>query len=78
LRLDGYDDIGDHYAVTLRLWRERMMAKADVVLGLGYSRKFLRMFEFYFAYCEAGFAHRWGCTRSIQLTHSLEPPDFDP
>jgi len=58
LRLAGYDDIGEHYAVTLRLWRERMMARADTVLGLGYSRKFLRMFEFYFAYCEAGFAHR--------------------
>ena len=28
------------------------------MLKLGYSRKFLRMFEFYFAYCEAGFAHK--------------------
>ena len=45
--------------MTLRLWRDRMMARADVVLGLGYSRKFLRMFEFYFAYCEAGFANRY-------------------
>ena len=29
-----------------------MMARAETVLALGYSRKFLRMFEFYFAYCE--------------------------
>ncbi|EEH51902.1 uncharacterized protein MICPUCDRAFT_23078, partial [Micromonas pusilla CCMP1545] len=52
----AYDDIGTHYAVTLRLWRERMMARKDDILAMGYSRKFLRMFEFYFAYCEAGFA----------------------
>ena len=66
LRLAGYDDIGEHYAVTLRLWRERMMARAETVLGLGYSRKFLRMFEFYFAYCEAGFAHR--LIHDLQMT----------
>ena len=66
LRLASYDDIGEHYAVTLRLWRERMMARAETVLGLGYSRKFLRMFEFYFAYCEAGFAHR--LIHDLQMT----------
>ena len=37
LRLASYDDIGEHYAVTLRLWRERMMARAETVLGLGYG-----------------------------------------
>ena len=66
LRLASYDDIGEHYAVTLRLWRERMMARAETVLGLGYSSKFLRMFEFYFAYCEAGFAHR--LIHDLQMT----------
>ena len=66
LRLASYDDIGEHYAVTLRLWRERMMARAETVLGLGYSRKFLRMFEFYFAYCESGFAHR--LIHDLQMT----------
>lgn len=58
LELTSYDDIGLHYAVTLRLWRDRMMARAGRILGMGYSRKFLRMFEFYFAYCEAAFANK--------------------
>ena len=58
LVLEGYDDIGLHYAVTLRLWRERMMHHAQRILSMGYSRKFLRMFEFYFAYCEAAFANK--------------------
>jgi len=62
----AYDDIGTHYAVTLRLWRERMMARKDDILAMGYSRKFLRMFEFYFAYCEAGFAR--GLIHDLQTT----------
>ena len=67
LALRSYDDIGEHYAVTLRLWRERMMARRDVITGeLGYSEKFLRMFEFYFAYCEAGFAR--GLINDLQMT----------
>ena len=56
--MSSYDDIGLHYAVTLRLWRERMMHHADKILGMGYTRRFLRMFEFYFAYCEAAFANK--------------------
>ena len=53
--------------MTLRLWRERMMARRDVIVGeLGYSEKFLRMFEFYFAYCEAGFAR--GLINDLQMT----------
>ena len=46
---------------------ERMMARRATVTGeLGYSEKFLRMFEFYFAYCEAGFAH--GLINDLQMT----------
>jgi predicted NAD/FAD-binding protein/cyclopropane fatty-acyl-phospholipid synthase-like methyltransferase len=67
LSLRSFDDIGEHYAVTLRLWRERMMARRDVIVGeLGYSEKFVRMFEFYFAYCEAGFAR--GLINDLQMT----------
>jgi cyclopropane fatty-acyl-phospholipid synthase-like methyltransferase len=67
LSLTSFDDIGEHYAVTLRLWRERMMARRDVIVGeLGYSEKFVRMFEFYFAYCEAGFAR--GLINDLQMT----------
>ena len=66
LSLDSFHDIGHHYAVTLRLWRVRMMNRRREVLGLGYSLKFLRMFEFYFAYCEAGFAR--GLINDLQMT----------
>ena len=47
--------IGPHYAHTLRLWREQFLANWDEVEALGFDETFRRMWEFYLAYCEAGF-----------------------
>ena len=47
--------IGRHYAHTLRLWRERFLANWVEVEALGFDDAFRRMWEFYLAYCEAGF-----------------------
>jgi len=58
LRLVHLDDIGADYAITLRRWRENLLANVHAVRGLGHSAEFIRMWEFYFAYCEAGFAER--------------------
>ena len=58
LRLAHLDDIGPHYATTLRLWRENLSRNAAAARDLGYSEELLRMWEFYFGYCEAGFAER--------------------
>ena len=38
------------------LWRERFEARADEVDALGFDATFRRMWDFYLAYCEAGFA----------------------
>jgi cyclopropane-fatty-acyl-phospholipid synthase len=58
LRLVHLDDIGPHYATTLGMWRENMMHNLAAVRALGYPDEFIRMWEFYFCYCEAGFAER--------------------
>ena len=55
LRLFDLEDIGPSYALTLRHWRQRFMAKLDQVRALGYPDRFICMWEFYFAYCEGGF-----------------------
>jgi len=47
--------MGQHYAHTLRLWRERFVANWEHVAELGFDDRFFRMWEFYLAYCEAGF-----------------------
>ena len=56
LRLFHLNDIGFHYATTLRRWHENMLANIGRVRALGYPKEFIRMWEFYFCYCEGGFA----------------------
>lgn len=59
LRLFHLEDITPHYARTLRTWRERFFSHIDAVRGMGYSEAFIRMWEFYLSYCEAGFEERY-------------------
>jgi cyclopropane-fatty-acyl-phospholipid synthase len=47
---------GQDYAHTLRLWRDAFLAQAPQVLKLGFDTRFMRIWEFYLAYCEAAFA----------------------
>ncbi len=58
LKLYDCEDIGPHYATTLRKWREHFLANIDAVRKLGYSEEFIKMWEFYLCYCEGGFAER--------------------
>jgi len=51
-------DIGRHYVLTLRHWREALDSRFDSARALGLGDRFLRMWRYYFAYCEAGFAER--------------------
>jgi cyclopropane-fatty-acyl-phospholipid synthase len=56
LRVTQGNEIGRHYEATLRTWRTRFMANLGAVHALGFDEHFVRMWEFYLAYCEAGFA----------------------
>ena len=59
LRLFHLEDITPHYAKTLACWREQFFDNIDDVKGLAYSEAFIRMWDYYFSYCEAGFAERY-------------------
>ena len=58
LKIFNLEDIGPHYATTLRCWRERFFANLSKVKALGYSESFIRMWEYYLCYCEGGFTER--------------------
>ena len=47
---------GNDYAETLRRWRERFLSERSRILQLGFDERFMRIWEFYLAYCEAAFA----------------------
>jgi cyclopropane-fatty-acyl-phospholipid synthase len=56
LRVEGDFAFGADYAETLRRWRQAFRARLPEVRALGYDERFLRIWDFYLAYCEAGFA----------------------
>ena len=58
MRLYHLEDIGPHYATTLRKWRENIIANLTQIKALGYSETFLRMWDYYLCYCEGGFMER--------------------
>ncbi len=57
---------GPDYGRTLCAWRTQFHARADAVRALGFDERFMRMWEFYFAYCMAGFSS--GSTDVVQYT----------
>jgi cyclopropane-fatty-acyl-phospholipid synthase len=48
--------LGPDYARTLRMWRQNFLGNWPRIHALGFDETFRRMWEFYLAYCEAGFA----------------------
>lgn len=58
MKMTHLEDITPHYAKTLACWREAFLDNKDKILSLGYDETFIRLWDFYFAYCEGGFAER--------------------
>ncbi|MEL6714566.1 MAG: class I SAM-dependent methyltransferase, partial [Planctomycetota bacterium] len=58
LRLVHMEDFGTDYARTLREWRDTLRSRGDDARALGFDDDFLRLFDYYFAYCEGGFLER--------------------
>ena len=58
VRLFQMEDIGPHYATTLRDWRKNFFNNIEQIKGLGYSEQFIAMWQFYLCYCEGGFLER--------------------
>jgi cyclopropane-fatty-acyl-phospholipid synthase len=58
LALTHLEDFGQSYALTLRAWRERFVTQLADVRAQGFDERFIRMWEFYLAYCEGGFRER--------------------
>jgi cyclopropane-fatty-acyl-phospholipid synthase len=67
LQLAHLQDITANYVRTLRSWRERFLANAASLAGLGYDERFRRLWILYLAYCEAGFAERRICDVQLVL-----------
>jgi cyclopropane-fatty-acyl-phospholipid synthase len=74
LALRDVDHIGRHYGETLRRWRANLHGMKTTLPALGLDDRFGRLWDFYFAYCEAGFDEEYIGT--TQLRYSA--PDLAP
>jgi cyclopropane-fatty-acyl-phospholipid synthase len=64
------EDIGAHYARTLAAWRKAFQGAVDDVRKLGFDSRFMRMWDYYLAYCEGAFLERHIGDFQLLLTKS--------
>ena len=55
LRLVAHEHFGESYARTLEHWQLRFQKSWPIIEWLGFDERFKRTWEYYFAYCQAGF-----------------------
>jgi cyclopropane-fatty-acyl-phospholipid synthase len=75
LRVLDVEDITAHYPKTLRRWRTNFVAAAELAEQLGFDRRFRRLWELYFSYCEGGFRERRiGAVQTLLAKPSVKRP----
>lgn len=72
LELTSQRSLGKHYAKTLRQWRNNFNANWPAINAQGFDETFRRMWEFYLAYCEAGFATGYLNVHQVQIARPAE------
>jgi len=65
LLITGVTDIAADYVRTLAAWRSAFLGRLDEVRALGFDERFVRMWDYYLALSEAGFAT--GLSQDLQL-----------
>lgn len=73
LAMYHFEDIGTHYARTLAAWRYAFKSHLEEVSALGFDERFLRMWDYYLAYCEGAFLERHIGDAQIVLTKARNP-----
>jgi cyclopropane-fatty-acyl-phospholipid synthase len=67
MQMVGMEEIGEDYAKTLEVWRQRFLSRLDEVKALGFDDVFIRMWDYYFCYCQGAFQERVIGTSQILL-----------
>jgi cyclopropane-fatty-acyl-phospholipid synthase len=66
LFLHDLEDFGSFYVQTLGNWHERFNAAKGSLFKLGFDERFMRTWNYYLKYCQAGFA-----TRNISVVQAI-------
>ena len=71
MSLYNAENIGSHYAQTLKLWRASFLDRLSEVRAFGFDEVFIRMWDYYLAYCEGAFRERHIGDFQLLLTKRL-------
>lgn len=78
LSMYAAENFGRHYALTLRAWRSRFRAQLDPIREMGLDDRFIRMWDFYLAICEAAFLERHtGVYQLLLVKNGCRRPMFN-
>jgi len=72
LKVSYIEDFGIHYAKTLQFWLHNFLSVVDEIKQQGYTEDFIRLWEYYLCYCEAGFKEKY--TGLVQMC--LDKPSY--
>jgi len=68
--VENLENIGFHYAETLRRWRVAFLSRRTEILELGFDEARFKAWDYYFSYCEAGFATHYINNLQLVLTRA--------
>ncbi|HQS99952.1 MAG: SAM-dependent methyltransferase [Hydrogenophilales bacterium 16-64-46] len=71
LTVTAQENFGPDYAETLRRWHQAFIAQIEAVRHLGFDERFIRIWRFYLAYCEAGFTAGSIDVAQFRLEHTV-------
>jgi cyclopropane-fatty-acyl-phospholipid synthase len=69
LRLVAHEHFGESYARTLEHWQQRFQKSWPRIERLGFDERFKRTWEYYLAYCQAGFEANAISVGLYKVTH---------
>ena len=80
MQIIGLEDITRDYALTLERWRAAFLAQSQQILAQGFTPEFLRMWDYYLAYCQGGFMERVIHTAQVLIAKPLfrDTPRIEP
>ena len=58
MQMVSMEEMGEDYAKTLAVWRQRFLSRLDEVRALGFDDVFIRMWDYYLCYCQGAFEER--------------------
>ncbi len=69
LKIIENNNYAEHYAKTLKNWRNNFNASLNEIKNNGFDDRFIRLWNYYLAYCESGFKTKRIGLNQIKIMH---------